>query len=127
MGSAAFGMRRIADLIEKKTAPVAIIGSKGVEAGIAVKLVESDSNYKLFDGIFLAGYGPPKVGCARFKNDIFEPPAARPEPLPPRSKPELHFFPVKSMGNSWKIVDFQGKTTIFTENQAFPLKNHYFP
>ena len=70
MASAAFGMRRIADLIEKKTSPVAIIGNKGVEAGIAVKLVESDSNYKLFDGIFLAGYGGTRKEYKDFKKKI---------------------------------------------------------
>ena len=38
------------------------------------------------------GRRPPKVGYARFKNDLFDLPAAPPGPLPPRSKPDLHFF-----------------------------------
>lgn len=47
---------RLFEIIGNKPEPVAIIGIKGVETGMAITIKEIDSQNKVIDGIELKGY-----------------------------------------------------------------------
>ena len=56
----------LADFLQSRTEPTAIIGNKGIETGIALKLYEIDSENKVIDGLNIAGY----AGTRREYKDI---------------------------------------------------------
>ena len=64
------------------------------------------------------GSALPSVGSVRFKNDIFEPPAARPEPVPPWDPWTPTFFGVRGPQREIPIVE--GESQI-GENRDFSL------
>lgn len=55
-GALAHGLSRIAEQLNLQSSPVAIVGHKGIEAGIAVKLIDMDNEGIILDGVSLNGY-----------------------------------------------------------------------